>query len=1384
MSKDDRINVFDDIQSLCKGFRRHLKQGEGERKRIEDFLDSVGESSQEMLFQNLLLIEVEFRRRQNQAPSSDEYVARFPQFARLVRQAFFESTMMSREMLGDTPADEPTVVLSMPAARKLGEYELLRELGRGGFGVVYEARHLQRGDHVALKTLPCGMDGQSKSPRDAERLYKFRQEFRSLSEVNHPNLVGMQTLEMDADQWFFTMDLVEGVDFLDYVRPNGRLHEKRLRSSLSQLVRGIVALHKRGIVHRDLKPSNVMVAANGHVVILDFGLVAELQQPTDQTVSMQTKHFAGTPRYAAPEQAVGKRTTATDWYAVGVMVYEALTGEAPLKGSGVELILKKQNEDAPELSGNVELPEDLAALVDELLQRAPERRPEAKEIASVLGITVDSSRRDSTDSSLVTVAGSSDMILIGRESQLATLESARQELLETRQPVVAFISGRSGEGKTSLAEKFLAESRRTHQMLVLSGRCYDRESVPFKAIDSLIDALVAFLRARTIDEVLRLLPADVHMLAQLFPVLRRVEAIADRGTQSVAGIDSREIRYRAFAAMRELLAAISKSSPVILFVDDLQWGDADSATALSELLLPPDPPAVMLLGSYRSDEASESPFLKEWQQRNTRADRLLKQLTVEVSALTEEQCIALAATRLGQDSDALRACASEVFHAAEGNPYILEQLIEAFDLATGQFQAVPLVTIIDSKLKRLPSEAVSLLEAVAVAGQAVSLAEAASVAQQSSQAFATITHMRSERMVRLIGSSQQQLVDTYHDKIRETVLGRMQPSERRGIHVRFGELIEQQEDATASATLQLLEQDAASSEAVPATTNRIFDIAYHFHAAQDARAFAYQLMAGEQSFQAYASEDSLEFLKRAEANLPSDASDAIRYRLWERLASSHARLCMFEPAFQYYDHAIQCAPSHLARATAHLGVARCYQSQGRYASATASYDRVLEEIGTRRPTTLEAIFGCVALATRVFLKPARWQHAQDKNEITLAALEEDVYIDLSHYLFEQDLPPIHYVHSLFKQAVLAFRTGRAERVARGLSYLGSHLAQAAFPGVGQRLLKRSLKLAKNLDDVKTEGLYGTSVAVVNANCREAVLADTQFRRSLPLLEKCGVHNSVSVANHLYRHLLAVIGTSSAELETAEGVLRLAEEVGDVRGQYWGHYDMASAYARAGEIDVAKNQIEQSKACLGGSRMHLSEGIFLATHGYVLLQASEYEAACEVLEESWRATKRRKILMDFVVRAVPLLIEGIAGADWLKPAQQSQAKRLKQLCRMAWLMHWFYPNLQSPIERARGRAFCQLGKRKTARRCFERAVKYAANLGADYDHARSLLDLAAIKEDGREESRRKAIELLIKQESVIPYAERWLLGEQYDASLVAPPPDGDCSNVAEIESREC
>lgn len=311
---DALTTSFEQVAFACEGFRDDYLAGS--QPSIQSYLERVDEDVQPTLLRNLLAIEFERRRAAGEQSLVEDYVARFPRFGTLIREVFLDVAAPSSVVSQETAAPK-VAACKASAVSRLGDYRLLGQLGRGGMGVVYEALHVQRGDRMALKTLPS-LDGAA--------LHRFKREFRSLADVNHPNLIGLHTLEADGGQWFFTMDLVEGVDFLKYVRPNDSLDEARLRAALAQLVTGVIALHGHHIIHRDLKPPNVMVTHDGRVVVLDFGLVLELDSVG--FLSRTTDKVAGTPTYMAPEQAAaGNVTAASDWYAVGVMLYEALAGK-------------------------------------------------------------------------------------------------------------------------------------------------------------------------------------------------------------------------------------------------------------------------------------------------------------------------------------------------------------------------------------------------------------------------------------------------------------------------------------------------------------------------------------------------------------------------------------------------------------------------------------------------------------------------------------------------------------------------------------------------------------------------------------------------------------------------------------------------------------------------------------------------------------------------------------------------------------------------------------------------------------------------------------------------------------------------------------------------
>jgi predicted Ser/Thr protein kinase len=232
------------------------------------------------------------------------------------------------------------LVESMAAEDFFGteRFTVLRRLGAGGMGVVYEAQDLARGEIVALKTLrhvtPAGV-------------YRLKREFRSLAGVAHPNVVCLYELIVEDARCFFTMELVKGVNFVEYVRGDPRASSSidRLTSALRQLVDGVSALHRLGKLHRDIKPSNVLVTEEGRVVILDFGLITELYP---ENLGSAEHVIGGTPAYLSPEEGAGMPPSeAGDWYGVGVTLYEALTGEIPFRGPVTEVLLRKRECDPP-----------------------------------------------------------------------------------------------------------------------------------------------------------------------------------------------------------------------------------------------------------------------------------------------------------------------------------------------------------------------------------------------------------------------------------------------------------------------------------------------------------------------------------------------------------------------------------------------------------------------------------------------------------------------------------------------------------------------------------------------------------------------------------------------------------------------------------------------------------------------------------------------------------------------------------------------------------------------------------------------------------------------------------------------------------------------------
>jgi predicted ATPase len=333
-------------------------------------------------------------------------------------------------------------------------------------------------------------------------------------------------------------------------------------------------------------------------------------------------------------------------------------------------------------------------------------------------------------------------------------------------------------------EQFLEELRTGDVAVVLEGRCYERESVPYKALDSLVDAFTQHLARlpRAMSDAL--VPDDVSALKRLFPVLERVESFAGEVRSAVTITDPHELRLRAFGAFRELLRRVARQKPLVLFIDDCQWGDVDSATLLAGLIRSPDPPPVMWIACYRTDDAQASAFLRTLVTAQSVSSAEVYVAELVVPDLPREEAREMALHLLPEQYRG-GARAEAMAQEAGGNPFFIYELVRSIgENFMGENTAVSssLKDIIGRRVSRLSETARIFLELVAVAGQPIPAEVVKRAAKLQCEEESVVGILRAAGLVRTRSPEGRNEIETYHDRTRETISESLVPEVLRARH--------------------------------------------------------------------------------------------------------------------------------------------------------------------------------------------------------------------------------------------------------------------------------------------------------------------------------------------------------------------------------------------------------------------------------------------------------------------------------------------------------------------------------------------------------------------------------------------------------------------------
>ena len=895
----------------------------------------------------------------------------------------------------------------------------------------------------------------------------------------------------------------------------------------------------------------------------------------------------GTAAYMAPEQAASAPlTAATDWYAVGVMIYEALTGRLPFEGSSFEIMMAKQQAEPPSPRAFApDTPWDLDTLCSELLRRRPEDRPTSADIQRRLG-TPESGRYAALSRPRLSSASSSR--LVGRERHLSQLLDAFADSPNGANAV--FVRGSSGMGKSALVRRFLELVG--DDATVLRGRCYERESVPYKGFDRAIDELSSYLLGLPTLEVQAVLPRDVAALTRVFPVLRRVAVLANARRADVDIPDAQELRRRAFAGLRELFARLADRRRVILYIDDLQWGDLDSLSLLVELMREPEAPPLLLVGCYRSEDEATSAVVRGLPRGSERVREMA------VDQLSAGEAYELARSLLDTHDDDAEAHARAESQAraiareSGGSPFFVGELVRHVELGGMTAGDLTLDEVLRARVARLPAEARRLLEVLALHGRPLSPELALRAAELTGDGDAPLAQLRIGHLTRTRGAHGQ--VEAYHDRIRETVAALIPAGELPLRHARLAAALEA--------------YDASDPEA----------IAVHYRGAGDhQRAGHWAQIAARQASEALAFDRAARLYRLALELHPGDSARELRIRLGEVLVNAGRGAEAARAFLSARDGADAVEARILTRRAAEQLLFSGHIDEGR-----ALLGEVLRALGMDLPRSQSRSLAAL-LWSRARLRLRGLAFAErDAARVPPELIERvDTCWSVAHGLGMIDVLVSHQFHT--RHLLLALQAGEPHRIAYGLSIEPTIASASGDFARADELSAAAGALAERIGNVHALGITLQQAATVEYMRGEFKKARPLYERSQQLFrERCrGAALELAVSQALHVCTLFYLGDLARLQQLIPEQIREAEDRGDLFSALAGRLSYANLYwVMRDEVDDARREANEAIARWSVEGFHVQHFSALTALVNLELYRGDGAAAWRQTEAKWRALK--------------------------------------------------------------------------------------------------------------------------------------------------------------------
>jgi len=777
-----------------------------------------------------------------------------------------------------------------------GRYVTLKKLGEGGKGVVYKARDTALNRVVAIKMLKSAVSGE-------EAYSRFMREAQAVAKLNHPNIVSIHDIGKEDGKQFFVLEFVDGMSLRELMGtyPEGKCDIQTVLRISIDVCNALQYAHSQSVLHRDIKPENIMITQEGTAKLMDFGLAKMLGQPS----ITQEGIIVGTVAYVAPEIALGKGADArSDIYSLGAVLYEAVTGKPPFLGGDSVKIIFSHIHDYPISPNklNSKVPQALADCIMKLLEKEPTKRYQnATDLLNVLREIAEGFLREvyvpSHKASIVVPpqrpSAMRETQLIDRVEEMNFLREAVDRAVR-REGGLVLLYGEAGIGKTRLTRELGAYAR-LRGMQVLYGRCpalFRMDGVPPYVLWN--EVIKDYLQVCTPEQLYRVIGFYPSEVCKLVPEIKQKLGTVPQSLP----INPEQERDRLFEAVSQFMINLSKETPLLIILDDLQWTDQSSLLLLHYLARGVYKEPLLLLGAYRDTDIDErhplSPVLTELNR-----ERLLQ--SAQLKRMSFNDVLEMIKQILDQD-DIPREFCELVYEKTKGNPFFVEEVIKSLkeeevifrEENQWKFKEVSKIefpktvkSVIKARISRLDEECQNILTLASFVGNDFSFEAICGVTNIEENKLLELmekllkTGLVKERVVR--GEDVYCFADVI---VRDVVHEEVSHLRHRKLHSSVGNALEK-------VYAKKIDE-------------HLGELAYHFLEGGDKeKALDYFLKAGEKAQTVYAHNEAFSYFQHAlELLEEKGASLEQKVRIVEKLGDLNFWIGRSDVAMEYYDKAL------------------------------------------------------------------------------------------------------------------------------------------------------------------------------------------------------------------------------------------------------------------------------------------------------------------------------------------------------------------------------------------------------------------------------------------------------------------------------------------------